>query len=135
MKSADERKNEAAYIFAKWLTQKENNLRFVTEAGYMPVKNDALEALFENTDKIENNSQKNLYNTVSSMSREYTFIPIPLFDGASRVQQNFENKIKPVLKSSHNQYLSRVQAGEDADAVLKELTASSLSEFRALCNS
>ena len=34
VKNNDERKNQAAYIFAKWLTEKEHNLDFVTNAGY-----------------------------------------------------------------------------------------------------
>jgi len=41
VKSDDERKNYAAYIFAKWLTEKKQNLEFVTSSGYIPVTNDA----------------------------------------------------------------------------------------------
>lgn len=47
VKSNDERKNYAAYIFAKWITEEENNIDFVTEAGYLPVKDDAFNLLFE----------------------------------------------------------------------------------------
>ena len=134
IKNDDERKNKAAYIFAKWITQKENNIPFVTEAGYLPVKNDAFEDVFESADTMEHENRKMLYKTVNTMIENYSFVSVPLFDGSALVQRNFENKLKPVLKSAHNQLVARVNEGEDNEAVLRELVSSSLSEFKSLCN-
>lgn len=68
LKNEDERKNEAAAVFAKWLTEKENNLGFVTNAGYLPVTNDAFDYLFDNIETVENEKYRLLYNAVSGMS-------------------------------------------------------------------
>ena len=62
LKNEDERKNEAAAVFAKWLTEKENNLGFVTNAGYLPVTNDAFDYLFDNIETVENEKYRLLYN-------------------------------------------------------------------------
>ncbi|MBE6572089.1 MAG: carbohydrate ABC transporter substrate-binding protein [Ruminococcaceae bacterium] len=132
VRSEDERKNEAAAIFAKWLTESENNLNFVTKAGYLPVTDSAFELLFENTNKVENKKYRMLYDAVKGMSGEYTFCAIPVFDNASKVQTDFEKNVKLVLKSARAEYLDRTSNGEDKDFVLSELTRASLSKIRSL---
>ena len=132
LKNEDERKNQAAYIFAKWITAKENNLDFVTNAGYMPVTTDAFSMLFENINIVENKSYHSVYQTVDTMMKEYTFLALPLYDNASEIQSAFEQNVKAILKSAHNQYVKRIQNGEDASAVLSELMEHSLSELKSL---
>jgi len=134
LKNEDERKNIAAAIFAKWLTEKENNLDFVTQTGYLPVTKEAFEQLFANTDGVENEKYRLLYNAVSGMADEYTYIKLPLYEGASEMQSSFEVNVKSVLNSAHNKYLERVAQGEDADTVLNELVITSLEEIRSLYN-
>jgi len=134
LKNEDERKNEAAAYFAKWLTEKENNLNFVTKSGYLPVTKDAFSHLFENTDNIENEKYRLLYNAVDGMSDEYTYCNIPVYDGASDIQSSFEKDVKSILSAAHSEYLNRVAKGENADTVIKELVASTLTEIRSLYN-
>jgi len=135
IKSEDERKNNAAYIFAKWITQKENNLDFVTQAGYLPVKKEAFDTLFEGKYHIESENCRQLYETVKVLKENYTFVPVPLFEGASDVQHNFETNIKFVLKSARNRYAEGVSDGQDEKQIMDELVSSALDEFRVLCAS
>jgi multiple sugar transport system substrate-binding protein len=130
--SEDERKNQAAYIFAKWLTDREHNLDFVTNAGYLPVTDAAFDALFAELDRIEKENYRGIYTTVDSMLDTYSFLALPLYAGASDIQLDFEANVKTVLKSAHNQYIKRTTDGEDADAVLRELVELSLSELKKL---
>ena len=130
VKSDNERKNQAAYIFAKWLTQKENSIDFVTRAGYLPVTDDAFEVIFEDINVVENKNYHSVYKAVNKMTEEYTFYSLPLYSNASDIQLNFEQNVKNVLKSAHNQYIKRVNSGEDADTVLNELVEQSLIEIR-----
>jgi multiple sugar transport system substrate-binding protein len=130
VKSDIERKNQAAYIFAKWLTQKENSIDFVTRAGYLPVTDDAFEVIFEDINVVENKNYHSVYKAVNKMTEEYTFYSLPLYSNASDIQLNFEQNVKNVLKSAHNQYIKRVNSGEDADTVLNELVEQSLIEIR-----
>lgn len=132
VKSEDERKNEAAAVFAKWLTQTENNLNFVTKAGYLPVTTQAFDSLFANTASVENEKYRLLYEAVNDMSEEYSYCQIPLFNGASDMQSSFEENVKSVLSSAHQEYLSRVANGENADTVLNQLVSSTLSKIRSL---
>ena len=132
LKNEDDRKHEAAAIFAKWLTEKENSLGFVTKAGYLPVTNDAFVSLFANTDTVENEKYRLLYNAVNGMADEYTYCEVPVFEGASDTQSSFEKNVKSVLSTAHEEYLRRVADGENADTVMDELVASTLAELRSL---
>lgn len=132
LNSEDKRKNHAAYIFAKWITDDENNLEFVTDAGYMPVKSTAFEKLFSDSFQIENPKYKSMYDSVEEMMKDYEFYAMPLFEGASDVQHSFEENARVILKTAHMQYEKRVSGGEDKNAVLDELAANTLSEIRAL---
>jgi len=132
VKSSDDRKNQAAYIFAKWLTEKEHNLAFVTNAGYLPVTTEAFDTLFKDISTIEKESYRSVYRAVDTMLEDYSFYALPLYDGASNIQLDFEKNVKAVLSSAHNQYVKRVANGEAPDAVLNELVESSLAELKAL---
>jgi len=133
VKSEDERKNQAAYIFAKWLTDREHNLEFVTNAGYLPVRDDALDALFADFSIIEKENYRSIYRAVDEMLDSYTLYALPLYEGASEIQSDFESNVKAVLKSARGQYIKRINDGEDPDAVLESLAESSLAELQSLC--
>ncbi|MBQ9948257.1 MAG: extracellular solute-binding protein, partial [Oscillospiraceae bacterium] len=132
VKSEDERKNYGAYIFAKWLTEKENNLRFVTSTGYLPVTDDAFAELFADTSIAENESYRNLYDMMNGMMDSYKLYSLPVYDNASDIQSDFEQNVKLVLRSAHNQYIERTSAGEDKEKVLNELAVVSLEELKKL---
>jgi len=56
---------------------------------------------------------------------------LPLFEGASETQKNFEKLIKSVLSDAHEEYVQRTSAGEDPDTVMPALTEASLAQIRA----
>jgi multiple sugar transport system substrate-binding protein len=132
VKNEDERKNQAAYIFAKWLTEKEHNLDFVTNAGYLPATTGAFDALFSDFSLIEKESYRSVYQAVGAMQEDYSFYALPLYDGASDIQLGFEKNVKTVLAAAHNQYAKRVSSGEDPAEVLHELVNTSLAELKRL---
>jgi len=132
VKNSDDRKNQAAYIFAKWLTEKEHNLDFVTNSGYLPVTSEAFDTLFKDINTIEKKSYRSVYKAVDTMLENYSFYALPLYDGASDIQLNFEKNVKSVLSSAHNQYIKRVTGGDDPTDVLNELVETSLMELMAL---
>lgn len=132
VKNSDERKNSAAAVFAKWLTDDENNLAFVTEAGYLPVTHHAFEVLFNDVSMIQNEIYRDLYQTVSTMIEDYKLYSLPLFDNASEIQHDFEQNVKSVLKSAHYQYVERIANGETPEAVLEELTKASYEQLKSL---
>jgi len=131
LKNEDERKNQAAYLFAKWLTASENNLSFTSQTGYLPVTDEAFDVLFDGISTMED-TYYSLYQAVNTMITDYTMYALPLYTGASEQQLAFEKNVKTILKSAHNHYLKRVTLGEDPDTVLRQLTEDSLAEIRRL---
>lgn len=134
LKNEEEQKNKSAAIFAKWLTEKENNLNFVTKSGYLPVTKDSFTSLFSNTDAVENEKYRQLYNAVNHMSGKYAYCSIPVYDGASDTQSSFEKNVKSILNVAHKEFLNRADKDENTDVVLNELVGSSLLKIRKLYN-
>ena len=132
LKSKNERKNQAAYIFAKWLTDTEHNLDFVTHAGYLPVTDDAFETLFADFGIVETESYRGIYQTVDKMFDEYSFLALPVYHGASDIQLGFEANVKAVLKAAHIQYKKRLAECDDPASLMTELVDSTLSELKSL---
>lgn len=131
-KNEDEAKNEAAAVFAKWLTDKDNNLSFVTKAGYLPVTDDAFDSLFENINSVENEKYQMLYTAVKDMSDDYSYCELPLYKDASNTQSSFEKNVKSILNNAHTEYINRIDKGEASDTVLSELIADTLKEIRSI---
>ena len=130
MKSEDERKNEAAAIFGKWITEEKHNLDFVVSSGYLPVTENAFSSLLSDTSIVENKKFHMLYGAVDQMYGSYAFCPLPLYDGSGKTQESFEGAIKGILSKCRKDYVSRVEYGADPETVLSELLLSSLAEIR-----
>lgn len=130
VKSQDERKNKAAAIFAKWITEKQHNLDFVCASGYLPVTDDASSTLFSDLSAVDNEKYQMLYGAVDQMYGSYSFCPLPLYNDSGSIQEQFEATVKEVLSAAHESYVARVEQGEDPETVLSELLASSLAEIR-----
>ena len=126
IRSEDERKNLAAACFAKWITNGQQNLDFVTHSGYLPVTESSFESLLADTGAVENEKYRMVYDAASSLYRAYAFCPLPLYPGAGEMQSSFEKLIKSELSAAHEEYLRRTDAGEDPAAVCAELSQSSL---------
>ncbi len=130
IRSDNERRNKAAALFASWITRSSHNAEFVTQSGYLPVTNESMSALLANTSTVENEKYRMLYDAVSGMNGSYTFCALPRYEAAADVQSAFEKNVKAVLSSAHEEYVRRVQAGEDAAAVMDELEDLTLNELR-----
>ena len=131
VKSDDPAKNEAAAVFAKWITEPDNNLSFVTKAGYLPVTDTAFDQLFDNMETVVNEKYRLLYSAVGEMLESYSFISLPLYEGSGEVQKNFEDIMKTALTNAHEEYLTRTGRGENSDTVLSDLTDSTLALVQA----
>lgn len=132
VKSEDERRNRAAYLFSKWLTEREHNLAFVSNAGYLPVTDDAFSALFADLGAIKKENYRDVYTAVETMLDSYTFYALPLYDNASSVQLTFEENVNKVLSAAHNQYRKLVSEGEPPQTVLDALVEDALAELISL---
>ena len=66
------------------------------------------------------------------MMDSFRLYSLPVYDNASDIQSDFEQNVKLVLRSAHNQYVERTANGEEKEAVLNELALFSLEELKKL---
>lgn len=132
LRSDDERKNEAAALFAKWITEPQHNLAFVTAAGYLPVTDEAFSALFDNLDSVKIEKYRLLYSAVKQQFDDgYSFCTQPQYAGAYELQQDFETLIRATFSQMHKEYLLRSERQSDRDALTEELSNAALAQLRA----
>jgi|GEM_PF-1029149 len=131
VKNEDEKKNEAAAIFAKWIAEKQHNLTFVTNAGYIPVCTEAMNELFSDLSVVENERYRMLYAAIGQQQEaDYTYCSVPRFNGSADLQSTFEKLIQTTLATAHAAYKSRVDAGEDPQAVMTDLLGTALASVK-----
>jgi multiple sugar transport system substrate-binding protein len=101
---SSEEKEYAAGVFLKWFTHPEQNLRFVSQTGYLPVSKRALESMTKGV-QITHSSIEDLFKTISEMRKEYEFIILPVFDKLDKLQDSYETRFKEIAAYSRDQYV------------------------------
>jgi multiple sugar transport system substrate-binding protein len=104
IKSTKEKEYLAA-IFLKWFTSPENNLRFVSSTGYLPVTEEAFgEIMSQEIQNIPDENIKKLLQTARIMQKDYEFCIPPLFDGIDELQKQYESQLKETAAQSRKSY-------------------------------
>lgn len=99
------RKEEASGIFLKWFTKPENNLRFVSSTGYLPVTEEAFgDIMLQEIDSITDENLIELLQVFRQMQMSYDFYISPLFDGIESVSGNYEDTLRAAATLSKETY-------------------------------
>lgn len=101
-------KEYAAALFLKWLSATEQNLRFISSTGYLPVTIEAYENISSLIQTEENPNIHKMYETAQLMKAEYTFITAPNFDGYDDLFKEYEEDLKTAMLEGRQ----RVQSGD-----------------------
>ncbi|MDD4171459.1 MAG: extracellular solute-binding protein [Syntrophomonas sp.] len=110
-------KEYLAGIFLKWFTSPENNLRFVSSTGYLPVTEEAFgEIMSQKIKDISDERIKKLLETSRIMQKEYEFYIPPLFDGIDELQKQYEGQLKEIATQSRISYIDSLKSGDSAAA-------------------
>lgn len=105
VKSEPERE-KAACVFLKWLTEPQNNVRFVTQTGYMPVSNEAFSNnLPEAIENLDSPKYVELYKAYMDTQKEYQFYTAPLLDTYLELETSFEKGVRLQLSIERNAWL------------------------------
>lgn len=124
-----EAKEYAAGIFLKWFTSPENNIRFITGTGYLPVTKAAFDNIISSDiEKIEDKNTKTLLKAAEEMYSQYDFYIPPIFDGIDILQKNYEMKLKQAVREDRSKYMSQKDV-KDREAVFKELSVDTFEKF------
>ncbi|MGE4283390.1 MAG: extracellular solute-binding protein [Clostridia bacterium] len=98
-------KEYLAGIFLKWFTSPENNLRFVSSTGYLPVTDEAFgEIMSKEIGNVSDKNIKNLLYIAREMQKEYDFYIPPLFEEIDELQTQYQNELKKVASESKDKY-------------------------------
>lgn len=115
------KKEAAALLFAKWITEGETNLRLVTQSGYMPVQETAFNAIEDFS--FNNESYRSLYEAMNIMHSEYEFYLPPIIDGYYEVLWKFYDNSIEIITTQRQQYL-------DKEEELAALVSTSFTKMR-----
>lgn len=121
VKSTPERE-QAAAVFLKWLTEPENNVRFVTSVGYMPVTDKAFEYLPDALESLEDPKYRSLYEAFIETQESYEFYTVPQLENYLELEQAFEKNVRSRLRAANSSW----QNGEEDVEKLTEETLQSL---------
>lgn len=104
LKSSRE-KERAAALFLEWLTAPEQNLRFTTSTGYMPVTNEAFALLLnDELEEIENEYVRKALKTTVAMKKNYRFHSPPVFEGFDELQRKYVSRLISAARDANREY-------------------------------
>lgn len=124
-------KAHAAAVFLKWFTSPENNLRFVSSTGYLPVTKAAFgEIMSQEIENTSDSSIKKLLRTCQLMQQEYKFFIPPLFEGIDQLQAQYESQLRDTASDSRESYLDAV-ASTDSESAYESVAITAYEDFLA----
>lgn len=108
------KKEYAAALFLKWFTQPEQNMRFVSSTGYLPVTKKAFENNMEQEiETAKNANLKKLLKAATQMYNEYTFIIPPNYYSFERLSKEYEINLKQAMGEGRVRVLKKNKAVSD----------------------
>ena len=109
-------------MFIKWLTDAEQNMKFVANTGYLPVTKQAFETeLPAHMDTVEDPRIKKMLTSVLAMYEDYTFFTAPNYSTLDAESSAYEKNFKSILSDAHTKYISgQPVSAEDALAEMRK---------------
>ncbi|MDL2216650.1 extracellular solute-binding protein [Desulfovibrio sp. OttesenSCG-928-M14] len=119
-------KEQAAAVFAEWLTAVENNVPFVVKTGYFPVKSSAYQSFLENNEPLfQSEKYLELYEAVLQIHSEYQFYVPPFFESYGEVEKEFsEAQIEIFKKYRSNTVNDHISSNTLMQKMFEELQSS-----------
>lgn len=128
---SNKEKEHLAGIFLKWFTSPENNLRFVSSTGYLPVTEEAFgDIMLKEIAAVPIENIKELLKVSRQMQMEYDFFMAPIFDGVSELQENYESEIKAMASQVKEDYFKELHLASSEEA-LKAALEGRYEEFQS----
>lgn len=116
---SNEVREQAAGEFLKWFTAPEQNLKFVSSTGYLPVTNEAFNDVMNDNGIVKDDNIKRLINTAREMQEQYFFFIPPTFDKFEELQSKYEKKLKETVSLSRKEYLLLMESMDEVNAYEK----------------
>ena len=128
-------KEYASAVFLKWFTTPEQNMRFISETGYIPVTKRAFETVIDDyINKAENDNIKKLLKTALTMYNEYEFYIPPIFDDFDNIEKTYTDRLKSAAINARKEYLSLLTE-RNSDQAYEEVYNRAFEDFVELYES
>ena len=115
----DEKKEYAAALFIKWLTDSEQNMKFISKTGYLPVQKQAFEEDMQaHLESMEDARIKKMLTAVLSMYDSYEFFAAPNYSNFDTDSEEYETAFKELMTNERETYLNG-ETGTVSDALAK----------------
>ncbi len=99
--ASDEAREHAAAVFLKWFAAPEQNMRFISSTGYLPVTKEAFEvSMPASIDTIEDARIQKMLTSVLDMYESYEFFTAPTYADFDAQSDAFEASFKESGRSS-----------------------------------
>ncbi len=103
---SEEKREYAAARFVKWLTSSDQNIRFISSTGYLPVTRDAFETkLPDIIPTLEDHRIQKILTTVCDMYDNYSFFTAPVFIGFDALAKEYETAFKTTMLQLQTSYI------------------------------
>lgn len=117
----DEKTEHAAAVFIKWLTASQQNMRFISKTGYLPVTKQAFEQdMSTHLETVEDARIEKMLTAVLSMYQDYNLFTAPNFSDFDAVSKEYEKNFKGLLTNQRSSYLAG--GGLPAQEALTKMT-------------
>jgi len=104
---SEEKREYAACLFLRWLTQPEQNLQFISRTGYLPVTRQAFEQEMEShMENVDDPQIAKMLRAVLSMYEEYRFYTPPNDGRLEDLSDAFESEFKAEMKLNRSRHLA-----------------------------
>lgn len=128
---SDSKKEYAAGVFLKWLTEPKQNLKFTARTGYIPVTEAAFgDFIAREMENINSENVKKLLETVVTMQNEYIFYVPPVFNGFDELQSGYTADLRKTAEKSRRDYQSLL-AVQDPGTAYESAAAGAFERFIA----
>ncbi|MDL2291146.1 extracellular solute-binding protein, partial [Desulfovibrio sp. OttesenSCG-928-F20] len=123
MKSTKE-KERAAVIFAEWLTEVDNNMRFSGESGYLPVKEAAYKDYLKQS-KVQGRADTygRLHKTIQKIHAEYEFYTPPFFENYGEMEKKFSDAHIDIFREYRGKIIDRANPEALYESMFEKLEA------------
>jgi multiple sugar transport system substrate-binding protein len=114
-------------IFLKWLTEPEENLRYLEGVGYMPVTKAAMETAREVWGKDADGIEKSYVDMLKTMNSEYMFLTQKPLEKYAELEIFYEGRLRKISASAREKYLENLLYGHET--AWRMATESAYEEF------
>ena len=115
VKKSGKKKEYAASVFIKWLTTPKQNMKFISQTGYLPVTKQAFEEdMPAHINEGSDARIKKMLTAVTDMYENYIFFTAPTFAEFDDVSKKYETEFKRILIEDRKAFLNGGEISAEA---------------------